>query len=422
MSGWRERRQERALAATQSSERALAVLKDVEQFLGTTSKQEDATRRLAELQKIVHLISPARVCPRLPEGTGVAFSMVLVNKATETYEQDTGKLALLKPVLDKIAIAAAINWDERFCGRTDSGADARYYAWRVVGEQTLLDGTVIRRSANKELDLRPDSPMAQALLEECIAKALREFRDGKLKVKDENEAERVGMDRSENRIRAILTHAMRNTESKTYNAYIRSLGLRQTYSPEELDIPFVVARLQWTGETDDPELRRENFRLTREQFMGGRRSFYGTDAKAPATIDVPRGGARVSSPPEDEPAEVPTEPDPPAAPPPNDDDAVPDEPADPSSEQAPSPAEGGTSPHGEDAPPMEWKGKPFMVSTGKGKPQVEVRHCDDAESLRYWIKRIEEELDQGKVEKKFERYTIAKLDAMEYQLTRCAPW
>lgn len=448
---WRQRRQELATRETVGRERALAAAARVEHFLGTTSDQKEATRRLAELATVCNLVTPARVCPQLPEGTGVAFSQYLVNIASDTYPQQ-GKLALLKPALIQIGQAAGVKPDPALCRRTDSGLDARYYSFQAVGYLTQFDGTVIPLQAHKEYDLRPDSPMVLALTQECIDKAVEDFEDALAAKKDpkdrkllgcrtRRDAEEVGMDHAEARVRSMQLHAMAQCDSKAFLRMLRTIGIRQAYTAEELALPFVAARLVYTARFSDPEMQREANRRTIDQFTGGRAGVYGTPATAPAVIDVRRSSVTVAppepiddDPPDDEPQGPQDAPEAPTTQEPG-----PEAPAQPA---APSPPSAGefdaaesrkvdaeqarpaatTLPPAADAPPMAWKGKPFQIPAGQGKGPVNVADCDDAKQLAYWRDRMTKELDEGKVEKKFEPYQIAKLTAIEYQITRCVPF
>lgn len=462
MSGdWRKRQAERARLAEAGAERALAAISKVEGLLGTAPNQEEANRRLAEISRHAHLISPARTCGRLREGTGVSFSIVLIDHTArpdgtfaEVYPQN-GMLAILKPGLLRIAMGAGVRPDPALCRRTDSGGDPRYYSFQAVGYLTQFDGNVVPLTAHKEYDLRPDSPMVLAMTAECTAKAIEDWeksqasgeppKDRKLAgCKTRDRAEEVGLDHAEARVRSMQQHAMAQCDSKAMLRMIRTLGVRQAYTPAELDLPFVTARLEYTGRFSDPEMQREADRRTMDQFTGRRAGLYGTPHGAPHTIDVPRSAVRVSPTPE------PDEPDPP--PPPRDaggpaDDAPPDAAEEPSEGANAQPATSGEAPQavpgwsdeenaaaaaaierpkGElpespDAPPMAWKGKPFTISGGKGMPQVQVATCDDGRQLAYWRDRIEKELDEG-VEAKFEAYTAAKLEAIEHRLSRLPPW
>jgi hypothetical protein len=109
------------------------------------------------------------------------------------------------------------------------------------------------------MDLRDGSPQIDAL----IAKARAKNRD------------------PAPQIREMRLHILAHAESKAKLRAIRSLGLRSSYAPAELQKPFVVAHLVFTGKTDDPELRRA-FALKRaDAMLGATAMLYGPPPAAP---------------------------------------------------------------------------------------------------------------------------------------------
>jgi hypothetical protein len=224
---------------------------------GTSRDTVEVTRRLQMAAKTFHLVSPAPACPRLPEGCSIALSAVLIDAKVDCYPVPGG-LALTKSALEKIGAAAGISWDAHQSGRTDDGSDPHYCAWRAVGVMRQFDGTEIQVMASKEMDLRDGSAQVEAI------------RANKKEGKDPS-----------NQIRELRAHIMAHAESKAKLRAIRSLGLRAAYKAEDLQKPFVVARLVWTGETDDPELRRAFALRQADSMLGGARALYGDIPVAP---------------------------------------------------------------------------------------------------------------------------------------------
>lgn len=399
------------------------LAKLVQTHLGSTSDQVLATDRMREVAKIAHLITPTRVCPVIPEGTAVSLSMVLIDKEWQTYPQ-SGGLAILKEGLDTIAGAAGVKWIAEQCRRTDSGRDARYYTYRMYGEYLGLDGNVQSILAHKEIDLRPGSDMVEAMVEMCTAKAWREANQAKEQI-TEAEAKRRGREAAENQLRGMRTHGLRMAETKASNAAIRRLGVKQKYEAHDLDKPFVVARLTWTGQSEDPAIRRMFAAGTMQRFLGATAAAYGVQAaqeagrgeggqsvvyevrSAPETpVDAPQGATELVEP--DEPGEnasvapgaVVEDEEPPEG----------DEPDD------------GEMPRGPDVPPMEWKGKPFTVSPAKGEAAIPVWQVRDVGQILYWRDRLKRELEDGRVEVKFQAYQKAKLAALEWCLSNEVPY
>lgn len=213
--------------------------------------------QLHELAARYHLVSPVARFDVLPEGFGVSFSMVQINpdpNGGEVYKVDGGKLALSHHALNRIASAAEVSWDPERSKRLDDGSDSCYCHFRAVGYVRVSDGTQRTVCGEVELDLRPGSAEASAQTD----KQLNQTR------------------------RFILRHA----ESKAKNRAIASMGVKRSYTPEELQKPFAVTRLQFTGHSDDPYLRREFARIRAEQVMGASRALYGAGpAVAAASTD-----------------------------------------------------------------------------------------------------------------------------------------
>lgn len=193
-----------------------------------------------------HLITPSTVVQSIPEGCEVAISTIQIDPNPdngEVYKQKKGKLALTGTSLAKVSAAAGVSWDPRQCRRIDDRSDPRYVEYTAVGGWRLFDGVFIVEQGTRAADLR----------------------DGSDEI-SEMSAEQVAQQR-----RFILPLA----ESKAKNRVIRRLGVKSGYTTEELARPFAVARLMWTGRTDDPELRREFARMTAERMNASGAELFG---------------------------------------------------------------------------------------------------------------------------------------------------
>jgi hypothetical protein len=221
------------------------------------------------------------------------MTAVLVDAANETYElpgqfstaPEKKSVGLGKVALDKIAQAAGVSWDPRGSGRTDDGSDPHYCAWLAVGAVRHFDGSEVRLMGSKEMDLRDGSPQCEAIIERCIKKASRPYEGPAPKPE---EAERIGHEKARNQIREMRLHILGHAETKARLRAIRALGIRSSYKLAELQKPFVVAKLIWTGQSEDPQLRRDFAHMTATAMLGGARALYGEPAPAPA-LPGPRG-------------------------------------------------------------------------------------------------------------------------------------
>lgn len=219
------------------------------------------TRQLAEMARNYHLITPSARVDVLPEGCGVAVSYVAVDPNPDPYHGPKevydvgGRLGLSGSTLTKIAAAAGLSWDVGQCGRLDNGSDPHYCHYRAVGVVRMFDGSSRVVSGEVEMDARDGSPQ----IEEIKSKAAH----GRKGPRDPSQ-----------QILELRKFLLRHAESKAKNRAIADMGVRRSYAPAELSKPFAVARLTWTGESSDPELRRVFAEKTADAMLGGMSAIY----------------------------------------------------------------------------------------------------------------------------------------------------
>ena len=223
---------------------------------GVFRESTEIAAHFERAQEVGHFVSPATIAPKPPEGCAIVISGVLVDVERETYPIPGGsKKGLSKVVLDKIAAAAGISWGGPREGRVDNGSDPHYIAYRAVATFRDLSGQIRVIEADKELDLREGSAMAKAM------------KPGEL----------------QNQRAQILSMA----QSKARNRAVRALGLRTSYEPQELAKPFLIARVQFTGQTSDPELAKDFARMNAASMMMGTQALYGPAPAAALTLKEP---------------------------------------------------------------------------------------------------------------------------------------
>lgn len=257
---------------------------------GSFTDPKAVSQNLQRASVVCHLVSPATSCGQLPEGTAVGMAAVLVDPENEVYllpgqyedmEDSKKRVGLGKVALDKIAQAAGVSWDPHSSGRTDDGSNPHYCAWRAVGAVRQFDGTEVRLLGSKEMDLRDGSPQCDAIIERCIRKIEKDARRQKREL-SKGQAEKEGRDKARNQIREMRLHILGHAETKARLRAIRALGIRSGYLLPELQKPFVVAKLIWTGRSADPELNRDFAKMTATAMLGGTRALYGEPQPAPA--------------------------------------------------------------------------------------------------------------------------------------------
>jgi hypothetical protein len=235
-----------------------------DKLAGSFHDTNAAAEALREAAAQFHLVSPATHCGAIPEGCGVAISMVHVNPDDskdgpgEVYGLSGGKVGLSGTTLKKIGAAAAIDWNMAQSGRLDDGRDPHYCHFRAVGTVMNFDGSRRTISGEVEIDARDGSPQ----LEEIKSKA----------------ASRDRGDGGESQIRELRKFLLRHAETKAKLRAIADMGVKRSYTKVELQKPFAVARLMWTGQTKDPELKKLFAAKQFDAMVGGGQQLYGRDA------------------------------------------------------------------------------------------------------------------------------------------------
>lgn len=137
--------------------------------------------------------------------------------------QANEELALSKNGLRKIAECAGISYRTE---RTDPRTIANYWEFKAIASYRGIDGATVTREATMEWDLR----------------------DGSERLKGW----------TANQITEGRKNGLRNCEARAINAVIRECGcgIKQKYTRQELAKPFLVLRVAFQPDMNDPEQRR----------------------------------------------------------------------------------------------------------------------------------------------------------------------
>lgn len=227
------------------------------------SNAEAATNHFAELARCAHLITPATTVAHVPDGHRITTSVVDINPEMDTYPNKGGKLALSKSALDRIAAALGISWVRS--ERIDDRSHPWLVEWEVVGTYRQLDGNEVSLVGNIGIDLR----------------------DGSAETEDIYATAKPGTD-PEATIRARRSKIREHAESKARLRAIRSVGVKASYTPKELERPFVVAKLSFTGDYADKETNRAVALLRAQAHVGGLAALYGGAAARRALPPPPQ--------------------------------------------------------------------------------------------------------------------------------------
>lgn len=347
------------------------------------------TDLLRDADEHFHVITPATVCPHLPEGFEIATTSVTIDVDRETYdarprrERQAERAAqvramthggdrsneprcLGKSALDRIALAAGVSWDAVQTRRIDDGSHPHFCVHQAVGTIRQFDGTLaVLPIGTRPIDLRLGSRQIAGMSDERVAQ-----------------------------MRATIE---RLSETMARLRVLRSLGIRSSYERQELlKKPFLVVHLLFTGATDDPELRKMFARMTAEAVLGAQRSLYGAPASlaAPVPVELRR---------------------PPAVPDADwDEDDV--EPARRSAKTVGGPRVPSEEPRREPAPPpasasgaTSERAVSGFVIPGGHEEGVPVEDASDR-TLAYWVAHISRKLDAG--EARYPEKDAALVDAM----------
>jgi hypothetical protein len=182
------------------------------------------------------LVGPTVVKGTLPEGFALSLAVHRLDIKKDTYDVAGGR-ALSRTAIADLAAMAGVSTLESTC----VAQDVNYCQYLVTVEMKDLDGTVRTEKKSKAMDLRDGSGQIAAMRE---AARLKKDERGQPKNADAQ-------------IREQRLHIAAHAETKAWLRAVRALLALRTYTVEELqNKPFLVTKLQFTGQSDDPELRR----------------------------------------------------------------------------------------------------------------------------------------------------------------------
>lgn len=231
---------------------------------GSFADPKRATAALKQAADDFHLVTPSTMVGSLPEGCSIALALVHIHPDDSHLYKVGDKYALDKTHL--ASIANAVGASTVFSRRTDDGSDPHYCAWTVKVRYRQFDGTFLERQGSVEMDLR--EPHGAEYVD-CVRKAEKADRDP---------AAQLGELR-----RFISRHA----ESKALNRAYSALGIRRSYTRGELERPFCVARVTFTGQSEDPEARRQFREGIMASFLGSSHAAFGPGESSSEQLHPP---------------------------------------------------------------------------------------------------------------------------------------
>ena len=212
--------------------------------MATRPQTQEPTAALAQYKKDgLNVIASDDRIHAVSDRHRVDFSIISVAadpKRGEVYPIPGrgGEMGLGGTTLNRIALAAGIVWDAEKTG-PDMGSMTRdYVLFRAVGYMTGPSGETLTLTGTKEIDM-------EVLAEEIRQVQARKLSGDRSAIYDDLTPDQMRIvDRSVVReMVEIRKNRMSLAESKAKNRAIRSIGLKTSYTVQELQSPFVIPRI-----------------------------------------------------------------------------------------------------------------------------------------------------------------------------------
>lgn len=235
----------------------------------------DLPTRIEQLQARYNVITPIVQISSLAADHAVNLCEVRIDAAVDdkgvggmvyrdkSFMKNDNQRALGKIALDMIAAAAGVSWlPHPHSRRTDDGRTLNLWGFTVVGAYLAMDGMVqTLPPGSAEVDLRDGSPQIGGWTPEKWKAATAAGRNN---VNGWSEA----------RVLQARRFGQALAETKARLRAIRSLGLKQVYTVEELARPFIIPRVSFTPDMSNPTVAA----VVTEQRMAGIAALYGRQA------------------------------------------------------------------------------------------------------------------------------------------------
>jgi len=229
---------------------------------GKSRDPQQVARVLEGLRQDCNVVAPPGLAGvRLPNGFSVVWGEVDVDKRAVRDGGDVynvqGGYTLTATTLDRLAAAFGVTWDSTRSGRLDDGSHPYLCSYLAVGSYMGPDGMPIPLSGTNKTDLRDGSAQAEG------------FRDekGELKTKQ---------------LRQQRQHILSIAESKARaRAFRKAIGLR-AMNQKDIARPWIVFKIQLTGETDDPRTQAVFEMMIFKNALGARSALYGPPVALPS--------------------------------------------------------------------------------------------------------------------------------------------
>lgn len=173
----------------------------------------------------------------------------------EVYPQKGGGLSLSGIGWKKLADAMGIQWDDQASRRLDDGRDPNRCEVRVVGRIKALDGTWRKIMGDKEIRMENVIEELRDNYREKAQKFLDDPKDGPDFRRTFPNPEVWIEEKVRQDALQIKKHILARAQTGAMSRAIKSIGIRETYTPAELARPFVFPKLVAELDPNHPEDR-----------------------------------------------------------------------------------------------------------------------------------------------------------------------
>lgn len=170
----------------------------------------------------------------------------------EVYPQKGGGLSLSAIGWKKIGDALDVQLDTAKCGRLDNGADPDRVEYRMVGRIKALDGTWHTIMGDKEIRMQNVIEELTDSKRERAKKYLDDPKDGPAFKRVYPDPEVWVQEQVRQEALQIRKHLLARAQTGAFARMIKMKGIRETYTAQELQRPFVFPKLVAEFDMNDP--------------------------------------------------------------------------------------------------------------------------------------------------------------------------
>lgn len=176
----------------------------------------------------------------------------------EVYQQRGGGLSLSAIAFKKLADAMGIQWVQEECGRIDDGKDPDLVHYRMVGLIKALDGTWRKILGDKEIRISVIEEELTDSYRERAEKYANDPKDGpgfKSRYPTPQAVEGWVAEKVRQDALQMRKHMLARAQSGALARATKSIGIRETYTAQELMKPFVFPKLVFSPDPNHPQDR-----------------------------------------------------------------------------------------------------------------------------------------------------------------------